>query len=328
MLIPALVLVAGFGISSGLTPILRAMTFHVGRTQASHLPEPIPTTGGVAIYLATCLLLPFLPVPISHGLIIGASLLALVGLADDLLAFGPIYKLVLQTAVVAAAVWQGLSLTCFNEPLLDGLLTAVWLVWMCNAYNVLDMMDGLAAGAGLISSLAFGCLGFILGIPDVAAISLALAGGLGGFLLHNIHPARIYMGDTGSLFCGFVLGALAVEISKEMSVAQGILSPMIILGLPIFEATFLSIVRRSKGLPIMQASRDHVAQRLVQLGHSVQSSVRRIWCVGLFLGVFGVAVAVLPLAIGWILFIITLVYAVWVGRRLSTVEMAIDEGGT
>jgi UDP-GlcNAc:undecaprenyl-phosphate GlcNAc-1-phosphate transferase len=327
VLILTLVLVAGFGISSGMTPILRAVTVRRRGSKDPHLPERIPTTGGVAIYLATCLLLPFLALPISNGLLIGASCLALVGLADDFLAFSPLQKLVLQTAVVTIAVWHGLSLSYFGEPLLDGFVTTIWLVWMCNAYNVLDMMDGLAAGAGLISSLAMACLGFLFGIPAVSVISLALAGGLGGFLVYNIHPARIYMGDTGSLFCGFVLGALAVEISVKMSNVQGILAPMIILGLPIFEATFLCIVRRRKGLPVMQASRDHVAQRLVQLGHSVHSAVRKIWCAGAILGSLGIAVAAMNELIGWVLFCVTLLAAVWAGKHLSDVEMAGFEAG-
>ncbi len=325
MVTPTLVLVAGLIAAAILTHILWYASTELLRPEKTVLPIDVPTTGGVAIYLATFLIFPFLSFPLPSGFLFGATLLALIGVIDDFRAFLPLQKLGLQSAAVIIAVWQGLSVSHFSDPVLNGLVTTAWMIWMCNAFNVLDMMDGLAAGAGLISSVALGCLGFFHGSPEVMLISFALAGSLGGFLIYNIYPARIYMGDTGSLYCGFVLGSLAVEISNSVSIIQGALAPFVILGLPIFEAVFLCVVRRRKGLSVMRSSRDHVAQRLTQLGYSIPGAVGRMWFAGALLGIVGI-VASITSGIALILSGSIIVVAILVGRHLAGIDMSCDEG--
>ncbi len=326
VLTPTLFLVVGFGTALCLTPLFRTVALKTGRfgRAGSDGSVPIPPTGGVAIFLATFLLLPFSSLSFPSGLWIGACGMALIGFIDDFRPFSPFQKLGLQIAAVAAAVGFGLRLTVAGHPVTDALLTGAWLIWMCNAFNVLDMMDGLAAGVGAIAAIGLVGLGLVGNALPVVILAAALVGGFGGFLVYNSHPARIYMGDAGSLFAGFVLGGLAVEVSRSLAGAQGILCPLIVLGVPSFEAVFLCAVRMGKGLPIMRASRDHVAQRLVQMGYSIRGAVGRMYAVGGLLALLGIAGTVGPAAACWAILGSTAALALWTGVRLARVDMARD----
>ena len=243
-----------------------------------------------------------------------------IGFVDDKWPLSPIQKLAFQIFTVIIAVGGGLRFDTTGSTVADAVLTGVWLVWMCNAFNVLDMMDGLSAGAGAIASIGLAGLGLVGGAPPVVILGASLAGGFLGFLVYNAHPARVYMGDAGSLFAGFVLGAMSVEISRAMPGVQGELCAVLVLGVPCFEAVFLCVVRKRKGLPVMRASRDHVAQRLVRMGHSVRGAVRRIHLAGGFLALCGIVAAVAPSAIGVAILLCVVVMAVWTGVRLARVE--------
>jgi UDP-GlcNAc:undecaprenyl-phosphate GlcNAc-1-phosphate transferase len=322
-------LVAAFAAALCLTPLLRAVAL---RTERFGRPGddgsvPIPPTGGLAIFLATFLLLPFSSLSFPTGLWIGTCGMATIGFIDDVHPFSPVQKLGLQIAAVGAAVGFGLRFVVVDHPVVDALLTGVWLIWMCNAFNVLDMVDGLAAGVGAIAAMGLAGLGLVVHAPPVVILAAAMVGGFGGFLVYNSHPARIYMGDTGSLFAGFALGGMAVEVSQGLPGAQGILCPLIVLGIPSFEAAFLCVVRRGKGLPIMRASRDHVAQRLVQMGYSVRGAVGRMYAMGGLLVFLGITGAVGPAVACWAVFGCTAALAMWAGVRLARVGMERDGEG-
>ena len=152
VLTPTVFMVVGFGISLCLTPLFRAVAFRTGRfgRAGSDGSVPIPPTGGMAIFLATFLLLPFSSLSFPIGLWIGACGMALIGFIDDLRPISPSQKLGLQITAVGTAVGFELRFAVVGHPVADALLTGAWLIWMCNAFNVLDMMDGLAAGVGAI----------------------------------------------------------------------------------------------------------------------------------------------------------------------------------
>lgn len=324
MLSSALFLAFGFGSALLLTPLLRAAALRASwlNSGGGNGAESVPPIGGVAIAIATLLLLPFAPLSFPAGLWIGALGMGAIGFFDDKWPLSPFQKLGFQIFTVVIAVGNGLRFDTTGSTVVDAVLTGVWLVWMCNAFNVLDMMDGLSAGAGAIASIGLAGLGLVGGAAPVVILGASLAGGFLGFLVYNAHPARVYMGDAGSLFAGFVLGAMSVEISRAMPGVQGELCTILVLGVPCFEAVFLCIVRRRKGLSVMRASRDHVAQRLVRMGYSVRGAVRRIHLAGGLLALCGIVAAVVPAVICLAIVVCVIVAAVWTGVRLARVETA------
>jgi UDP-GlcNAc:undecaprenyl-phosphate GlcNAc-1-phosphate transferase len=307
-----------------LTPLLRAAALRASRLKSggANGSQSVPPIGGVAIAIATLLLLPFAPLSFPVGLWIGALGMGAIGFVDDKWPLSPFQKLAFQIFTVAITVGSGLRLNTTGSTVFDAVLTGVWLVWMCNAFNVLDMMDGLSAGAGAIASIGLAGLGLVGGAAPVVILGASLAGGFLGFLVYNAHPARVYMGDAGSLFAGFVLGAMSVQVSRAMPGVQGELCAILVLGVPCFEALFLCVVRKKKGLPVMRASRDHVAQRLVRMGYSVRGAVRRIHLAGALLALCGILAAVVPAAVCVIILVSVIGTAVWTGVRLARVETA------
>ncbi len=294
-----------------LTPAVRWLSLRTGWFGGSKEAAPIPPTGGIAVFLSWVACLFLLTDPVLIPLAVGAAAMALTGLLDDVRPLRPVHKLALQAASAGIAVGLGLRLDLLGATLADSALTVVWLVWIANAYNVLDMMDGLAAGVGMVAAGALVLLG------GGTVPGLILAGALAGFLIHNYHPARIYMGDTGSLFVGFTLGGLAVNASTMMPAPQAVLCPLLVLGVPSFEGTFLTVVRKRRGLPVTRSSRDHVAQRLVRLGASIRGAVARVHLAGIVLAVVAVLGAQSPAWLCWAYAASCGAIAVALGIRLS-----------
>ena len=173
-------------------------------------------------------------------------------------------------------------------------LAAIWLFAVCNAFNLLDVMDGLAAGVGAVAALAFGVVALTTGEYPEAAASLALAGALGGFLVFNAPPARIYLGDAGSLAVGLTLGALAIAIRWSDRSAAGFLAPLAILAVPLADTAYVSVLRARAGKPFWHGSPDHFPLRLrVRLGGSTAKAMVAVVALSVLGAVAGVGTAVL-----------------------------------
>ncbi len=300
----------------GITAILSALFTAVARLMARCFgtPDaPVSTLGGTALLTALFFGFYFLPQSLPLGLIIGAIGMAFIGILDDWNPFVPLHKFALTLAVAGIAAGLGPRFHLTNIYWIDAALTALWMVWMCHAFNVLDMEDGLSAGSGIIASLS-------LWVMTAGDWALVTAGALLGYLLHNLHPARILMGDAGSLLIGFLLSSMAVIVSNHIGGLTGAIAPLIALGLPIFEAVFISAIRFAKGRSIVRASRDHVAQRLAQWGLPVRAAVALMWLTGAVLGVLG-----FTFALGyWISFVGVACLAIGVWKGLSRVDMEGD----
>ena len=275
-----------FLVSVLLTPLAGRLAVRLGRVSA---PKPsvdghtrtTPILGGLAVF---CAALPFLLSSREVGLAVCAILMALVGLADDFFALSPVRKLIGQAVVGIAAAAAGLRFELFGVSALDAVATVLWLVAVANAFNVIDMMNGLSAGVGGIASFGFAAALAWAGQAGSTAVALALCGGLCGFLVYNFHPARIFMGNVGSQFAAGALGGMAVLLQSMGGGVAGFL----FLGFPLFEAFFLIVVRTRQGRKWYLASRDHTAQRLVQAGCSIRGAVLILYaaaflCAGLAL---------------------------------------------
>jgi UDP-GlcNAc:undecaprenyl-phosphate GlcNAc-1-phosphate transferase len=202
-----------------------------------------------------------------------------VGLLDDLWRFKPLLKLISQLVAASILVLFGVRLECLA---MDGpaiILTILWVVGMANAFNFIDIMDGLAAGVSCIAALAF--LAITLPGQDnhVLLASAAMAGSSLAFLRYNWQPAKIFMGDAGSQFIGFFLAAIALGASYTQTTNVALFVPLLILGVPIFDTLLVVILRTLRGVPFFMGSDDHLALRLKRRGLSVPQVVLVLYLV-------------------------------------------------
>jgi UDP-GlcNAc:undecaprenyl-phosphate GlcNAc-1-phosphate transferase len=326
--------VVSVGLAWALTPLmlklaLRRQILDVPDERKSHV-SPVPYLGGVAIVLAfsiTVLVAGALSARtagvISLAWVLGAAVvLAMVGLADDLRGLNPFLRLAFEIAagVVVYATDPGIAIP--GPHWLDIVITVVWVVGVTNAFNLLDNMDGLSAGVATISGVAFCVIAGINGQFLVAALSAAVAGCAAGFLRHNFHPAKIYMGDAGSLFLGFLLAAIAVRlklVDAPRSVA--VFVPVLVLGVALFDTTLVTVNRLHHRLNPMSGGRDHLSHRLVWVGIPVPVSVGIIYGLAASLGFLGVLLARLDRTSGLMLVGFVMTIAVGTMALLSAVPV-------
>ncbi|MGD1146839.1 MAG: MraY family glycosyltransferase [Thermoanaerobaculaceae bacterium] len=277
--------VLSFVLALYFTPIARQAALRFGIVDRpdgvlKRQSEPVPYLGGLAVFLAYLLALGlvFAFNSLLLGLLLAGTLTLLVGLVDDFGVLTPVAKFAGQTVAVFVLLRSGAVIELTEVP--QGLrwpLAALWLFAVCNAFNLLDIMDGLAAGVGAVAGLAFGIVALSTGEYPEAAASLALAGALCGFLVFNVHPARIYLGDAGSLAVGLTLGALAIAIRWSDRSPAGFLAPLAILGVPLADTAYVSILRARAGKPFWHGSPDHFPLRLrVAMGGNVGRTVSTI----------------------------------------------------
>jgi UDP-GlcNAc:undecaprenyl-phosphate GlcNAc-1-phosphate transferase len=233
--------------------------------------------GGVPVFVGFLVMASF-ALPFSSPLtwkVVGLSgLMFLLGLGDDVFHLRPGPKLALQAAIAVLAIRCGLVYLVPENPALGAGVSLLWLVGITNAFNLLDNMDGLSAGVALIASVCLYLLSCGSAAQSYCLPACLAAGSIAGFLCFNFHPARIFMGDSGSLFLGFLLASIALQTQNQNpgSPATG-LAPVMIMAIPILDMLFVSVTRRLRGQPISQGGTDHSSHRLVRLGMHEQQAV-------------------------------------------------------
>lgn len=258
--------------------------------------RPTAMLGGAGIFAATLLMCAaFVPLSFETLVVLGASsFLFLVGLVDDILNIKPYQKLIGQLIGASLVVGFDLTLPLTGYELFDVWITVFWLVGITNAVNLLDNMDGLAAGIAAIGALSLAIGFFSNGQTAEGLLVTAFIGALLGFLLFNFNPASIFMGDCGSMFVGFML-ASSVLVGQTGGRSRGVFSilavPVLILFVPIFDTTFVTIIRKMWGRKASQGGRDHTSHRLVALGLSERSAVLMIYAFAIVAGALSLVVA-------------------------------------
>jgi UDP-GlcNAc:undecaprenyl-phosphate/decaprenyl-phosphate GlcNAc-1-phosphate transferase len=289
-LVPAAV---SLSLSLALTPAVRAAARRYGavaRPKADRWHRrPTAMLGGVAIYLAVAVAyLAFVPHTRQGWVVLGASTaLFAVGLVDDFLHIKPYQKLIGQVMGASAVVYFGLLLPWGWGASVGMVLTIFWLIGITNAINLLDNMDGLAAGISAIAAVFISASFAANGQTVEAATLAAFAAALLGFLVYNSNPASIFMGDCGSMFIGFFLASSALLASagdRGRSFIVVVAVPVLILFIPIFDTTLVTLVRKLSGRAASQGGRDHTSHRLVALGLSER---RAVWMLYAFAGASG-----------------------------------------
>ena len=287
-----LILLAGLS-AFVATPIIGALARRVGfvdhpKPHKIHV-KPIPLMGGLAIYIALLVVLllvdvgPALPEMIGVG--VGATLLAIVGLLDDRRSLSPWVRLAAQVVAGAIVAAVGIQVDLFPWPALNVLITLFWIVGITNALNLMDNMDGLAAGVASVAGLFFLTLSSSTGQGLVAALAAAVAGASLGFLYYNISPAMVFMGDAGSLLLGFTLAVVGIKYTPtELPLGSTWMVPIVVLGLPIFDTTLVTYARWRARRPIFRGGGDHTSHRLARLGLGATRAVLTLYIVSVALG--------------------------------------------
>lgn len=231
-------------------------------------------------------------------ILLGGVFIFLLGLWDDLNNISPRVKLLGQVFVALLLASSGLRITIFIQNYAFSLaVTVLWIVAIINAFNLLDNMDGLSAGVALIVSAVFWCISALQGHYFIAVLLAVFMGSLLGFLRYNSHPARIFMGDAGSMFVGYFIAALTVlqTFYSPGSASLAVLMPVVILAVPIYDTLSVIVIRISRGESIFKADRRHFSHRLLGLGMSQSGAVLFVYLVTLCTGL---AAMLLP-RVGW-----------------------------
>lgn len=291
----------------------------------------MPRLGGLAIYMVFTVVL-VVSFPISEflkGLLLGSTIIAFLGAADDCRGIAPKFKLLGQITAALVVVYFGTTVQFVTSPF-DGIIllgilavpvTLLWIVGITNAVNLIDGLDGLAAGISAIAAVTIGIIAFLEGQYEVAVISFVLAGAIMGFLKYNFYPARVFMGDTGSMFLGFVLAILAVQGLTKSATVISLFIPVVIFGIPILD-TFFAVARRFvNGNPIFQADKEHVHHRLLDLGFSHKQTVLLIYGISIILGLSAVLLTIITAEKGILMLIVLSTITLYAANRLGVTRL-------
>ena len=316
------------------TPVVKSLAFRVG---AVDVPKdgrrmhdhPIPRMGGLAIFFGFILsVLLFLPLTAQlRGMLLGAVIIVILGIFDDIFALPAKPKFLIQILAAFLAVWAGnriyglSNINIFSsEPYwelgwLSYPISILWIVGITNAVNLIDGLDGLACGVSTISSMTLLVIALVVSEPDVALLMAALAGACLGFLPYNLNPAKIFMGDTGSTFLGFILAVVSIQGLFKFYTIISFAAPFLILGLPIFDTAFAILRRLAKGQSPMTPDRGHIHHRLIDMGFSQKQAVAVLYVISAILGLSAVVLTTNG-TVRAMLFLIALCVAAGVAAKL------------
>lgn len=280
-----------------LTPIVRLISVRLGAVdrpgQRRVHQKPIPTGGGLAIFVAfwaAVALTGGLHDRATVGILIGSGFLVCLCLIDDLYHLPPAPRFLGQVVVAMIALQWGVRIEGVTNPLVlfggsnylslglwSGLLTVLWIVFMTNAINWIDGLDGLAAGVCALSAGTLAAMALTAGMSQVSILGAAAAGACLGFLPYNFSPASIFMGDTGAMFLGYMLACISVTGALKSTAALAVFVPVLVLGIPIYDTLSTTVRRARNGKPIYGADLTHLHHRLLARGLSSMQTVLLIY---------------------------------------------------
>ena len=314
-----LTLIVCFFISVIATPLIKKLAFLIGATDRPNQRKVhqsiMPRLGGLAIYISFMagIILIRPENQYSFAILLGCFIIIVTGICDDLFELPAKYKMLGQLAAACSVVFLGnLQVVFINLPfggqLQFGLLsipfTILWIVGITNAINLIDGLDGLAAGVSSIALITISGIALIQGNLFVVAVGLIVLASTLGFLLYNFHPASIFMGDTGALFLGFIISVLSLLGFKNVTFISFVI-PVIILGVPISDTLFAIIRRIINKQPLSAPDKSHLHHCMLRMGYSHRQTVLIIYAMAAFFGL--VAIIYSQARIGGALFLITVV---------------------
>jgi UDP-GlcNAc:undecaprenyl-phosphate GlcNAc-1-phosphate transferase len=300
-------LAAALIISFALTPVVKSFAQKVGAVDVPRDARrmhkvPIPRLGGLAIFLGFIVsVLAFANMTYQlQGILLGAVIIVVLGALDDVTPLPALFKFVVQIVASLIPIYHGVVIATISNPNLFSdnpywhlgwlaiPVTVLWIVAVTNAVNLIDGLDGLAIGVSSISSLTVLAIAMIVSEENVAVVMAALLGACIGFMPYNMNPAKIFMGDTGSTFLGFVLACISIQGLFKFYAVISFVVPFLILGLPIFDTAFAFIRRIAHGQNPMSPDRSHVHHRLIDMGLNQKQAVAVLYVISAILGLAAV----------------------------------------
>ena len=322
-----------FLISYGITPAVIKFAHYIGaidvpKDNRRMHTKPIPRLGGLGISIA------FMVSALIFGgihreiiaIIVSSIIIVVTGMFDDTKSLKALTKLILQIICACVVIFSGVKIEFLGNPFTGELIwlgflsvpiTLFWIVGITNCINLIDGLDGLAAGISSISAITLAVVSFLNGYQSYAVIFLCLAGSSIGFLPYNFNPAKIFMGDTGSLFLGFILSVMSIEGTVKTATLIAVIVPVLALAVPIFDTTFAIIRRKLAGRPVMEADKGHLHHRLLAMGFSHKHTVLLLYAVSGILGSSAIIIAKADFKIALSVFISDLLFIFYSVYRLK-----------
>jgi UDP-GlcNAc:undecaprenyl-phosphate GlcNAc-1-phosphate transferase len=297
-------------IAFGVTPLARRLAPRLGVIDHPNARKvhtvPMPLLGGAAIVLASIATLLIFQDRFEFqqliSILFGAAWVSLLGIFDDRWGLRPLLKLLGQIIAAGFLILSGVEVQLFPFEWINVAITLLWMVGLTNAFNLLDNMDGLAGGVAAVAAAFFVLMAALSHQSYVGALAAALLGGALGFLIYNFNPASIFMGDTGSLFLGFLLAAIGIKLRFPDNVTFVTwMVPVLVLGVPIFDTTLVFISRLRRGQnPLTTPGKDHTSHRLVALGFTTREAVMMHYLAGGALGLIAIFVTQASIVDGYV----------------------------
>ncbi|WP_293398004.1 glycosyltransferase family 4 protein [Peptoclostridium sp.] len=333
-----------FAVSYLLTPYVIRLAHKVG---AIDVPKddrrvhkkPVPRLGGIGIFVGF-IVASFMFVdmsPLHMSIIAGSFIIVGIGIIDDIKPVSPKVKFSAQILAAFVVMYFGVRIEWLTNPFdkVDGMmylgmfgipLTLLWIVGATNTINLIDGLDGLAAGVSAIAALALTLVAVINNQSTEVVLLVALAGGALGFLPYNFNPAKVFMGDTGSLFLGFILAVISIEGVMKSATALAVAIPILAMGFPIFDTTFAIIRRAANGKSIVEADKGHLHHRLLSKGLSQKQTVLALYGISIMLGVSAVAICEVSTmeAVGVLSVVMMAIYYGMIKLRLLSLDDELE----
>ena len=302
-----LALLVALVVSFLMTPVVKTFAYKVG---AIDVPKdnrrmhkvPIPRLGGLAIFIGFMIsILLFVRItPEMKSILLGAVIIVVLGVVDDIMALPAGIKFVIQIGAALIPALNGVQILAFSNPNIfsDNLywvlgnlsipITVLWIVGLTNAVNLIDGLDGLANGVSAISATTMLVIALLASEAQVAIVMAALVGACAGFMPYNLNPAKMFMGDTGATFLGYILATMSIQGLFKYYAVISFVVPFLILGLPIFDTAFAFIRRIAHGQNPMHADRSHIHHRLIDMGLNQKQAVATLYVISAILGLSAV----------------------------------------
>lgn len=322
-----------FVLSLTFTPLIRLIAIKKGLISYPRLgrwhKHPTAILGGISIYLASVIPLFFIRPSdkIFLGLFLGATVLFIVGLADDKFHFSPYAKLFTQIIAGCIAIYFGIILGIPIDNLLAIPLTLLWIIGITNSFNLLDNIDGLAVGIAAISSLMLFLSSLIFSNNLLGMYALVLSGAALGFLPYNFHPAKIFMGDSGSMFLGYSLAVISISgtVRHISNLLITMIIPVLILSVPIFDTIFVMIGRTMQKKNIFEGGKDHTSHHLVTLGLSQRKTVLLLYAISIVFGLIAISYSKLNMFVISVIAFLSIIILLFFGLFLFEVTSKYNQ---
>jgi UDP-GlcNAc:undecaprenyl-phosphate GlcNAc-1-phosphate transferase len=307
------------------TPLARKLGLRINAIDIPDQKRKVHTTstprlGGVAIFISTLvaalLLRGIYNLAQLGGILVGAAIVSILGFWDDRFSLSALWKLAGQLVAVSLLLATGVKVSMFPYAILNYAVTVLWVIGITNAFNLLDNMDGLSGGVAAIAAAHFSIMCAFSGQYLVGALSVAVMAACLGFLIYNWNPAMIFMGDSGSLFLGFMLASIGIKLRFPENVPFVTwMIPVIVLGVPLFDTTLVTLSRLRRGLnPLTTPGTDHTSHRLTNAGLSRREAVLVLYIVGFVLGLIAIFITRASLLDGYLVgstLAVVALYALW-----------------